>query len=62
MIDHGASVTEFDEISPKCLHFKSLWQFFESLFCIGKIFEPNWANFYDIEQILVVADGPILKR
>ena len=56
------SVTRLGKISPLWQNFKSLWQFFESLFCIGKIFEPNWANFYDIEQILVVADGPILKR
>ena len=27
---------------------KSFWLLFEALFCIGKNFEPNCANCYDI--------------
>ena len=29
---------------------------------VGQNFEPNWANFYDIGQIFIVVNGPILKR
>ena len=43
-------------------NFKSLWLFFEGLFCIGKFFEPNWVNLNDIGQILIVVNSPILKR
>ena len=41
---------------------KYFWLFSEGLFCIWQNFDPNWANFYEIEQIFIVANGPILKR
>ena len=37
------------------------WLFFEGLFCIGQNFDPNWAKFYDVGQIFIVVNGPILK-
>ena len=40
---------------------KSLLLFVEGLFCIGRNFKPNWANFYDVGQIFIVVNDPILK-
>ena len=48
------SVTRIGEISPLWQNFKSLWLFFQGLFCIGQNFEPNWQILYDIAQILIV--------
>ena len=56
------SVTRSGKISPLWQNFKSIRLFFEGLFCIGNGFEHNWANFYEIGQIFIVVDGPILKR
>ena len=40
------SVTRFGKISSLWQNFKSLWLFFESLFCIGKNFKRSYANFH----------------
>ena len=42
------SVTRFGEISPLWQNFKSIWLFFQGIFCFGQNFESNWQNFYDI--------------
>ena len=42
-------------------NFKSLWLFFDGLFCNGQNFDPNWANFYDIGEFFIVVNAPILK-
>ena len=60
--EKGISVTRFGEILPLWQNFKSLWLFFEGLFCIWQTLEPNWANVFEIGQILIVVNGPILKR
>ena len=60
--EKGISVTRFGEILPLWQNFKSLWLFFEGLFCIGQNIEPNWANFNDIGQNFIVVNCPILKR
>ena len=59
---HADRVTRFVKISPLWQNFKSLWLFFEGLFCIWQTLEPNWANVFEIGQILIVVNGPILKR
>ena len=55
-----SSVTRFGDILPLLQNYKSLWLFFEG--CIEQNFEPNWAHFYDIGQIIIVLNGIILKR
>jgi len=57
-----SSVTRFGEISSLWQSFKSLWLFFEGVFCIGQNSKTNWASFYDIGQICIVVNGPKLKR
>ena len=58
----ATSVTRFGAILSLRQNFKSFWLFFDGLFCIWQNFDPNWANFYDIEQIFIFANGPIQKR
>ena len=54
-------MTRFGKILPLWRNFKSLWLFFEGLFCIGQNFDPNRINVFDIGQIYIVVNGQILK-
>ena len=55
------SVTIFGEISPLWQNFTSLWLILEGLLNICQHFEPIWAHFDEIGQILIVANGQIWK-
>ena len=39
----GITVIRFGEISPLRQIFKNIWQTFEGLFCVWKIFDPTLA-------------------
>ena len=50
------SVTRFGEISPKCQHFKSLWQLLESLLNIWQNVEFSLEILYAIGHIFIATN------
>ena len=49
-------VTRFGEISPKCQHFKSLWQLLESLLNIWQNVEFSLEILYAIGHIFIATN------
>ena len=58
----AAALGQAGSVWPDLVKFRNFGQILEGQLNICQIFEPIWAQFYVIEQILIVANGQILKN
>ena len=58
----STSGTRFGKVLPHRQKIKTLWQFFEGLFCIWQKFESTLAILNAVEKIFIILNGPLLKN